>query len=93
VKWTWILKTLISHLITRETQHRRGRPTRFVRGSLNDLATLRKSARRKFIKYRIGIVQPGLRKDGMSAEHLALLGATSSFVQTITGHPLLVTAS
>ena len=93
VKWTWTLGTLITHLMTRGTKHLRGRPTRFVRGSLNDFATLRKSARRKFVVYKIGVVQPGLSKAGMPVDHLAILGATSSFVQTITDNPLQVVAS
>ena len=62
VKWTWNLNILINHLMTRETKHKTGRPTRFIRGSL-------------------------------SQEHLAILGATSSFIQTITDNPLQVFAS
>ncbi|QGM99879.1 DEAD/DEAH box helicase [Methylocystis parvus] len=93
VKWTWSLKNLINHLTVRETSHLKGRDTRFVRGSLGDLATLRKASRRKFVEYRIGIVQPGLNGENIPAEHLALLGATSSFIQTVTGRPLLTVAN
>ncbi|TAX26710.1 DEAD/DEAH box helicase [Rhizobium leguminosarum] len=93
VKWTWNLKTLINHLTARETSHRKGRETRFIRGNLNDLATLRKAARRKFVEYRIGIVQPGLNGENIPAEHLALLGATSNFILTVTGRPLLTVAN
>lgn len=90
VKWTWSLNTLIKHLMTRETKHLRGRPTRFIRGSLSELVTLGKSARRKFVVYKIGIVQPGVRKNGIPVEHLALLGATNSFIQTVTNNRLMV---
>jgi hypothetical protein len=93
VKWTWSLRTLINHLTVRETSHLKGRDTRFIRGSLADLATLRKASRRKFVEYRIGIVQPGLDGENIPPEHLALLGATSSFVQTITGHPMKTIAN
>ena len=93
VKWTWSLRTLIKHLINRETKHARGRDTRFIRGSLAELATLRKAARRKFIDYKVGIVQPGLSKAGMPVEHLAILGSTSAFVQCITDSPLAVIAA
>lgn len=93
VKWTWSLRTLINHLTVRETSHLKGRDTRFVRGTLADLATLRKASRRKFVEYRIGIVQPGLDGENIRADHLALLGATSSFIQTITGRPLLTIAN
>jgi hypothetical protein len=93
VKWTWRLRTLIKHLINRESKHARGRTSRFIRGSVSDLATLRKASRRKFIDYKIGIVQPGLSKANIPAEHLAILGATNNFVQCITGFSLTVVAS
>ncbi|WP_169400878.1 DEAD/DEAH box helicase [Thalassobaculum salexigens] len=91
-KWTWSLRTLIKHLTNRETKYANGRPTRFVRGSLNELVTLRKSSRRKFVEYRVGIVQPGLSKANMPTAHLAMLGATSSFIQCVTDRPLAVFA-
>jgi superfamily II DNA or RNA helicase len=93
VKWTWNLRTLIRHLINRETKYKHGRDTRFIRGSLADLATLRKSARRKFVEYKVGVVQPGLLKANIPPEHLAILGSTNSFVQCITDSPLSVVAS
>jgi hypothetical protein len=93
VKWSWSLKTLITHLSARETQHRRGRPTRFMRGSLAALSTLRKSARRKFVEYRVGIVQPGLSVAEATPEQLTLLGSTNAFVQTVTDQPLTVIGS
>ena len=93
VKWTWSLNTLVKHLLLRESKHRRGRPTRFIRGSASQLVTLRKGARRKFVTFRVGIVQPGLSKAAAPAEHLALLGSTNSFVQCVTDNPLLVYGS
>jgi superfamily II DNA or RNA helicase len=93
VKWTWNFRTLIKHLINRETTHTRDRDTRFIKGSLNDLATLRKTARRKFIDYKIGIVQPGLSKSSMPVDHLTILGSTNTFVQCITGSSLSVLVS
>jgi len=93
VKWSWSLKTLLTHLSTRETKHSRGRPTRFIRGSLAALVTLRKSARRKFVEYHVGIVQPGLSVGEVTPDQLALLGSTNAFVQTVTDHPLSVVGS
>jgi superfamily II DNA or RNA helicase len=93
VKWTWSLRTLINHLKTREAEHRRGRDTRFIRGSLPELVRLRKSARRKFVTYKIGIVQPGLSRESMPPDHLSIIGSTNSFVQCITDNPLMVVAS
>ncbi len=93
VKWTWSLDTLIKHLLVRESKHRRGRPTRFLRGSASQLVTLRKGARRKFVTFRVGIIQPGLSKADAPAEHLVLLGSTNSFIQCVTDSPLLVYGS
>jgi superfamily II DNA or RNA helicase len=93
VKWTWNLETLVKHLVTRESKHGRGRPTRFLRGSPSELVTLRKSARKKFVVFRVGIVQPGFSRANAPADHLAIVGSTNSFVQTVTGHALLVCGS
>jgi len=93
IKWTWSFATLVRHIVDRETKHRRGRPTRFIRGTLNGLVTTRKGSRRKYVVFKVGIVQPGLRKGGIGNEHLAILGATSLFLRTVTNHPLLVYAS
>ena len=67
----------------RETKHARGRESRFIRGSTHDLATLCKGARRKFVSFKIGIVQPGLSREGIPNDHLAIIGSTNSLVQTI----------
>lgn len=93
VKWTWSLRRLITHMIARETRYKRNRDTRFVRGSLHGLATLRKSSRRKFVEYRVGIVQPGLSAAAVSDDQLSILGATNSFVQIVTDRPLAVIVS
>ena len=93
VKWTWSLNTLVKHVLKRETEHRRGRPTRFVRGTGSGLVTLRKSARRKFVNFRVGIVQPGVSKENMPVDHLTIIGSTNSFIQIITDNRLIVYGS
>jgi superfamily II DNA or RNA helicase len=93
IKWTWNFANLVSHLTARETKYRRGRDTRFIRGSLNGLVVLRKASRRKYVVFRVGIVQPGLLKAGIEAEHLTILGSTNIFIRTITNSPLLVVAT
>ena len=92
-KWTWNFSNLVAHLTERETRYRGGRPSRFLRGSLDKLIVLRKASRRKFVVFRVGIVQPGLKKSGIGNEHLAILGATSLFLRTVTSHPLMVVSS
>lgn len=93
IKWTWNFSNLVSHLTERELRCARGRNTRFIRGNLSSLVVLRKASRRKYVVFKVGIVQPGLRKDGIGNEHLAILGATSLFLRTITSSPLLVVSS
>jgi len=93
VKWTYSLTRLINHLIIRETKGKNGRDTRFHVGTSKELAVLKKASRRKFTEYRIGIVQPGLSKGNIPNEHLAILGATSSFVSSVTDRPLIVVSS
>jgi superfamily II DNA or RNA helicase len=93
IKWTWSFPNLVAHLTERETKHRGGRLSRFVRGSLAKLVVLRKASRRKYVVFRVGIVQPGLSKAGIGNEHLAILGATSLFLRTVTNHPLMVVSS
>ena len=93
VKWTWNFANLVAHITKRETKHRGGRPTRFVKGRLDKLIVLKKAARRKYVVFKVGIVQPGLSKVGIENEHLAILGATSLFLRTVTNHPLIVVSS
>lgn len=92
-KWTWSLENLVKHLVVRESKHKRGRPSRFIRGLSSALVTLRKSARKKFVVFRVGIVQPGFSKANAPAEHLAIIGAANTFIQTVTDQPLLVYGS
>ncbi len=93
IKWTWNFTNLVIHLTDRETKYRNGRPSRFVRGDLNKLVVLRKASRRKYVVFRVGIVQPGLSKAGIDNEHLTILGSTSLFLRTVTNHPLMVVSS
>lgn len=90
VKWAWKLSNLIKHLIERESNHLRGRPSRFNRGSISDLSILRRSAKRKFVKFHIGIVQPGLSREGIAPEYLTIIGSANSFVKCITDNSLIV---
>jgi hypothetical protein len=62
IKWIWSFAPVVTDLTEHETKHKRGRDTRFVRGTLNKLVAIRKASRRKFVIFfsRGGIVQPGL---------------------------------
>jgi hypothetical protein len=87
------LETLIKHLLVRESDHRRGRPSRFIRGTAAELITLRKAARRKYVCFEGGIVQPGLIGSTAPVEHLTVLGATNTFIRCITNNSLIVYGS
>ena len=93
VKWTWSLNTLVKHLVERESNHLRGRPSRFIRGSTSELVALRKSSRRRFVSFRVGIVQPGLSRQNVPTDHLAVIGSTNTFIQTVTDNSLVVYGS
>lgn len=86
-------RALIKHLLVRESNHRRGRPSRFIRGTAAELITLRKASRRKYVSFQVGIVQPGLIGSTAPAEHLAVLGATNTFIRCITNNSLIVYGS
>ena len=51
------------------------------------------ATRRKNVRYRIGIVQPGISIRDVQAEHTAMLGAASFFGREVTDVPLVVWAS
>lgn len=82
--------SLVSHLTHRETKALNGRPTRLERGSLIELSELRKRARRKLIRYHIGVVQPGISRRRIEPHHTAMLGSTNLFLQHIITTPLMV---
>ena len=65
---------------------------RFIGGSAQELVTLRKSARRKFVVFRVGIVQP-VSKANAPTEHLAISGETNGFIRCITDEPRILYAS
>ena len=92
-KWAWSFPNLVRHIVDRETRLLRGRDSRFARGSLRQFVALRKASRRKFINFKVGIVQPGLHAAGITNEHLTILGATNNFLRTVTNNPLTIFAS
>lgn len=38
----------------------------------------------------VGIVQPGFQEAACRLKHLAIIGSTSSLVQTVSDHPMVV---
>ncbi len=89
-KWTWSLERLVKHMVNRQTSLSRGRTSRYLRGSNEALVIMRRGARKKFVTFRVGIVQPGLSQSGCPTAHLTILGATSNFIRALTNNSLRV---
>jgi superfamily II DNA or RNA helicase len=88
------LARLILHLERREALRLgRGRPTRFERGTLDDLIRIRRAAPSLSHEMTISIVQPGLSASRLGPEHLELLGVTASYLMETFEVPLRVVAS
>ncbi|HEY5706787.1 MAG TPA: DEAD/DEAH box helicase family protein [Terrimicrobiaceae bacterium] len=86
VRWTINPARLLEHLQKRERPDSLGgRMTRFERGTLRELSSLRKRARKLRKRFSISIVQPGISKNQLPAEIAAILGAADSFVTEFTG--------
>jgi hypothetical protein len=89
VRWASNPIRLLEHLQKRErADSLRGRQTRFEKGTLRELTSLRKRARKLRNRFSISIVQPGISKSQLPADIAAILGAADSFVVEFTGASL-----
>lgn len=85
---------LIRHLERRETAALlHGRATRFEKGDLKGLRTLRRQLRRRRSRFEISIVQPGLSRAQLSPDLASVLGAADTYIREFTGSPLIVYGS
>lgn len=86
-------------IVLRNLEHRqsptrrRGRPTRFEKGTLKQLRALRVHENQYQFRFEIAIVQPGLLANDLTPEAAAVLGSADLYVRQFTGRPLLVYAS
>lgn len=67
--------------------------TRFLKGSIGDLAAIKDKSRTIPIKFHVEIVQPGLSKGLINAEGLKLLGSTELYIKKTTLADLRVVGS
>jgi superfamily II DNA or RNA helicase len=81
VMWTLNFNRLVEHILHRQKKTLNGRPTRFERGSLKELAQIQRASRKALPEYSITVVQPGVSKSNFRPEHSAILGATSLFLR------------
>jgi len=79
VNWMAESDRIITHLIRREGLRKKN--TRFERGELKDLETLKIKCRFKPIKLHIYIVQPGLSKTKVSKDQLTLISVTENYLK------------
>lgn len=72
---------LLTHLMRRESLRvDRARPTRFERGSIDTLQTIREIAHVVPVSLTVAIVQPGVSKSQISNDQLQLLGVTENYL-------------
>ncbi len=87
------LTELLRHLEQRERHRLNGRPTRFEKGNLKALVSLRRRARKLRSRFEFNVVQPGLSKAQLPAREATILGAADVFLRETTGAGLTVVAS
>ena len=93
-KWKWKFRDLCRHVLAREKRLMRvDRPTRFLRGNPSLLNRFIKISRFKEIRPEIIVVQPGISRDGQSADQIAILASAHSYLKQTVGVDLDVICS
>jgi superfamily II DNA or RNA helicase len=67
--------------------------SRFLKGEIRDLNTIKNRARTSRLRLEVTIVQPGLSVEKINDELLKLLGCTASYIKKTTQADLVVVAS
>ena len=84
---------LYHHVKRREEQWRSLGHTRFLKGTVRDLAAMKERSRTTPISFNVTIVQPGLGVNKINEEGLKLLGSTALFIKKTTMADLVVIGS
>ena len=94
VRWRQNAEKMFRHLKLREMgRQKKYSISRFEKGDLQKLDELRRRSRHLYPKFHVYIVQPGLRKSGVSSDVLELLGATELYLQETFAVPMTVISS
>ncbi|WP_279499230.1 hypothetical protein [Aeromonas veronii] len=94
IKWFGNKEELILRLISREKLRLKNKKaSRIEKGNLKNLYTLARIARYATFKCGITIVQPAISKAEVSDDQLSILGATSSYIDEVSGIKLRVITS
>lgn len=94
IRWKHLnLGHLYHHIKKREDLWRSRGYSRFLKGSIKDLAALKERSRTSPLKFNVVIVQPGLKVSHINDEGLKLLGSTALYIKKTTLADLAVIGS
>lgn len=94
IRWKHLnLAYLYHHIKRREEQWRSRGYSRFLKGTIKDLAAMKERSRTTPIRFDVVIVQPGLDVNQVNDEALKLLGSTALFIKKTTMADLTVIGS
>lgn len=85
VRWKHVgLPYVYRHIKLRESQWKSIGSTRFLKGDITELESLKNRSRTTPVEFQVVIVQPGMSKSKATDEMLKLLGTTELFVKKTT---------
>lgn len=84
---------LYTHLKGREEIWKNEGNTRFLKGSISDLANIKRRSRTAPVKLQVCIVQPGLKKENVTPEMLRVIGCTAIYLKNTAQTELHVVGS
>jgi len=94
IRWKHLNLNYLYHHIKRRQKSWRDRGySRFLKGNIEDLASIRNRSRTVPIRFSVVIVQPGLSIKKVNEELLKLLGSTSVYIKKTTMAELVVVGS
>jgi len=94
IRWKHLNLTYLYHHIKRRQEQWRNRGySRFLKGSIRDLAAIKERSRTMPTRFNVTIVQPGLAVGQINEEGLKLLGSTALFIKKTTMADLMVIGS
>lgn len=94
IRWKHLnLTHLYHHIKNREQVWRSLGHSRFLKGTIKDLAAIKERSRTKPIRFAVEIIQPGMKVDKINDEGLKLLGSTALFIKKTTMADLAVIGS
>jgi hypothetical protein len=94
IRWKHLNLNYLYHHIKRRQKIWQDRGySRFLKGEIEDLASIRNRSRMTPVKFSVVIVQPGLSVNKINDEQLKLLGSTSLYIKKTTMAELVVVGS